>query len=174
MATESEAELDALMGRLATGDRSAFEPLFRALRPRAQRFARARMADDRAEDVAQSALLRVFAHAHRFVAGRPALPWFYAIVANEIRAARRDARREDSEAAPDLRAAEAQTAEELLLTRELLRALDLAVATLDDDAAAAIHAQLGTTERPLLTSSTFRKRVSRAYTRLRVLLGELR
>jgi DNA-directed RNA polymerase specialized sigma24 family protein len=172
--SESEADLDALMGRLATGDRAAFEPLFRALHPRAQRFARARLTSDRADDVAQSALLRVFAHAHRFVAGRPALPWFYAIVANEIRAARRAACRDECDVEPDLRLSDVQSAEEALLMRELLRALDQALATLDDDAAAAIHAQLGTGERPLLSSPTFRKRVSRAYARLRLLLGELR
>ena len=74
------------MSRLAQGDRTAFDPLYRALYPRAQRFARTRVGDEAlAADVAQSALLKVFARASDFSPGRPALPWFYAIVANEIR-----------------------------------------------------------------------------------------
>src|SRR5450755_871481 len=89
----NEAELDQLMARLAVGERDAFEPLFRELHPRALRLARAKLGDDVGKDVAQSALLRVFARASDFEGGRPVLPWFYAIVANEIRGAsrRRDA-----------------------------------------------------------------------------------
>jgi len=171
---ESEASLDALMCRLSTGDRSAFEPLFRALQPRALRLARARLPADRAEDVAQTALLKVFANAHRFVAARPALPWFYAIVSNEIRAARRKASRTDPLEEPDQLASDATSAEEELLRRELLRALEQAIASLDDKAASAVRSLLGESERPDLAPMTYRKRVSRAYARLRLLLGELR
>lgn len=161
------------MGRLATGDRSAFEPLFRALYPRAQRLARARVAGDGANDVAQAALLKLFAHAHRFQAGRPALPWFYAIVANEIRAARRRAAPYAAHAAPDV-ALERASGEDALLARELQRALREAIDTLDDASAEAIHALLDESDRPPLEPATFRKRVSRAYARLRLLLGEFR
>jgi RNA polymerase sigma factor (sigma-70 family) len=175
MRDESEATLDALMGRLAAGERTAFEPLFRALYPRAVRFARARLGPDVADDVAQAALLNVFAHASRFVPGRPALPWFYAIVANELRAARRGVNRRGAASADlmnDL--AEQPSHEDELLERELKRALQAAIDTLDDAAASAIHAQLGQGERPALEAATFRKRVSRAYARLRILLGEFR
>lgn len=170
---ESEAQLDALMGRLAAGDRGAFEPRFHALYPRALRFAQRRLSAAAAEDVAQSALLKVFAHASRFVPGRSALPWFYAIVANEIRSVRREAR------APlvtdaEHEAQEGGSHEDQLLERELLRALERAIDSLDDASAEAIRAQLGHGVRPELTSPTFRKRVSRAYARLRLLLGELR
>jgi RNA polymerase sigma factor (sigma-70 family) len=173
MRDDSEAALDALMARLAAGDRAGFEPLFRALSPRALRFARARLAPDRADDVAQSALLKVFAHASRFVPGRAVLPWFYAIVANEIRSARRQERRQ-------LGLAEGQDSphvgshEDAVLERELLRALEQAIDELDHATAQTLHAQLGRTERPVLESATFRKRVSRAYARLRLLLGEFR
>ena len=81
------------MARLADGDRGAFEPLFAALHPRAIRLARMRLGASDADDAAQQALLRVFARASEFTPGRPAIPWFYAIAANEIHAlARRRAR----------------------------------------------------------------------------------
>jgi RNA polymerase sigma factor (sigma-70 family) len=171
---ESEAVLDALMGRLAAGDRAAFEPLFRALHPRALRFARSRLSPASADDAAQGALLKVFAHAARFVPGRRALPWFYAIVANEIRAARRQTGVYDSLADVERAAAHEGTHEDTLLERELLRALEHAIDALDAASAEAIRAQLGRDLRPELQSPTFRKRVSRAYARLRLLLEELR
>lgn len=174
MRDESEATLDALMGRLAAGERAAFEPLFRALHPRALRFARARLAADVADDVAQAALLKVFANASRFVPGRPLLPWFYAIVANELRAARRRLKKHAALGLEVSDVAAAPSHEEALLERELSRALEQAVDTLDDTAADAIRAQLGQGERPELEAATFRKRVSRAYARLRILLGEFR
>jgi RNA polymerase sigma-70 factor (ECF subfamily) len=174
MREDSEAALDALMARLAAGERAAFEPLFRALHPRAVRFARARLKGTTAQDVAQAALLKMFTEAHRFLSGRPVLPWFYAIVANEIRSAQRAARDPRVHAAENEQALASDSHEQTLLARELMRALELAIDTLDDDAAQAIRAQLGEGERPALASATFRKRVSRAYARLRLLLGELR
>jgi RNA polymerase sigma factor (sigma-70 family) len=168
----SEAELDALMARLAEGDRSAFDALFRALHPRALRLARARLDTASAGDVAQDALLKVFARASDFTPGRAVLPWFYAVVANEVRSHRRRHQRSVA-AAPEtfaeLRAPVDLEAE--LLQRELARALELAVEQLDGDAAEAIHAVLERGERPRIEPLAFRKRVSRAYARLRLFLG---
>ena len=70
MSDLDEATLDALMARLAQGERAAFDPLFRALEARARRLARARVDAASASDVAQSALLKVFARAHEFTPGR--------------------------------------------------------------------------------------------------------
>lgn len=170
----AETSIDALMARLASGDRVAFEPLFRALHPRALRLARARLPAHRADDVAQTALLKVFANAHRFAPSRPALPWFYAIVGNEVRAARRQLLRDANSEEPDLHPSTTESAEDALLTRELTMALEQAIEALDDQAAHAIRAQLGEAEPPSLPPATYRKRVSRAYARLRLLLGDLR
>lgn len=159
------------MARLAQGDRTAFDPLYAALRPRALRFAQSRLGEADAADAAQSALLRVFSRASEFVPGRPCLPWFYAIVANEIRAgARRRARERLDGGAPDL-ASPADDAESVLLAKELERALELAIADLDDESAEAIRAMLGRAPLPDVKPPTFRKRVSRAYAKLRILLG---
>jgi len=168
----NEATLDALMERLARGDRSAFHPLYLELQPRALRLATARVGSAGAADVAQSALLRVFARASEFEPGRACLPWFYAIVANEIRSVKRAAARFAQEPAPGQELADpAADAEAELATRELERALQLAVDSLDADSANAVRAMLGLAPMPELQPATFRKRLSRAYAKLRLLFG---
>lgn len=161
-----------LMSRLAHGDRTAFDGLYAALGPRALRVARLRVGDAEAQDVAQQALERVFARAGEFTPGRPCLPWFYAIVGNELQAARRrQARWVLDEAAADSVVAPVAGAEATMLERELERALESAVAELDADAAAAIAALLGRGPPPDVKPATLRKRLSRAYAKLRLLLG---
>ncbi|WP_437723567.1 RNA polymerase sigma factor [Sorangium sp. So ce861] len=171
MREASEDELNRWMERLAQGERNAFDPLFRALYPRALRFARVRVGPERAADGAQSALERVFTRASEFTVGRPVLPWFYAVLANEVRAVAR-ATQARAEEAPALLWSDApHDPERLLVERELHQALDTAIASLDAPAAEAIGALLGRTTRPAIDAPAFRKRVSRAYARLRLLLG---
>ena len=115
--------------------------------------------------------MKVFARASEFVPGRPCLPWFYAIVANEIRASQRKDGRLVADDAVVLGAPSAgDDPEAQLATRELERALEAAIDALDADAAEAIHAVLGRGALPRLSPPTFRKRVSRAYAKLRLLL----
>jgi RNA polymerase sigma factor (sigma-70 family) len=162
------------MSRLADGDRSAFEPLYEALRPRAVRLARQRIGDAEADDVAQAALLKVFSRASDFTPGRACLPWFYAIVVNEIHAARRrNARLVLEESASAGQPADELSAEEQLVRHELTEALGASIRNLDDDAAEAIRGVLGRhiEPQPRAPSATMRKRVSRAYAKLRLLLG---
>jgi RNA polymerase sigma-70 factor (ECF subfamily) len=166
-----EVDLDELMARLARGDRSAFDPLYAALRPRALRVVSARLGAEHASDVAQSALLAVFARASEFTPGRACLPWFYAIVANELQAARRKHARTTIEDVADDALVDDRDPEGELVTRELARAVDLAIAALDADSANAIGALLGRAPMPAIPAATFRKRVSRAYAKLRLLLG---
>jgi RNA polymerase sigma-70 factor (ECF subfamily) len=163
-----EAELDALMARLAEGDRTAFDPLFAELCPRAQRAARRVLPAATADDIAQSALERVFFRAAEFEPGRPVLPWFYAIVGNEIRSARR---KRVHDALPDTLLDPSGAPDEALAAAELERALEAAIASLDAISAEAIASLLGRSAPLALAAPTFRKRVSRAYARLRVILG---
>lgn len=160
------------MSRLARGDRAAFPSLFAELGPRALRLARQRVGEAAAEDVAQQVLERVFARASDFTPGRPCLPWFYAILGNELQAERRRGARWvlDEEAAARGLAIDAD-AEDRLLQRELERALEGALAELDSDSAGAIAALLGRATPPDLKPATLRKRLSRAYAKLRLLLG---
>ena len=115
--------------------------------------------------------MKVFSRASEFDRGAHVLPWFYAVCANEVRAIerRRGALATDQDA-PDVMSSDAG-ADELLLRAELGRALQQAVSALDADAAEAISSVLGNGARPKMPEATFRKRVSRAYARLRILLG---
>jgi RNA polymerase sigma factor (sigma-70 family) len=168
-----EAVLDPLMGRLARGDRSAFDLLYSILRPRALRFAEAKLGRSEAADVAQTALLKVFSRASDFTPGRPCLPWFYAIVANEIRAAQRQGLKfKSDDGALENAADQLPSAEDQLLSHELERALTLAIESLDQDAANAIAAMLGMAPLPSVNNVTLRKRVSRAYAKLRLILRD--
>ena len=167
-----EAELDVLMSRLARGDRTAFDGLYAALGQRALRVSRLRVGEGDAQDVSQQVLERVFARASDFTPGRPCLPWFYAILSNELQAnRRRSARLVLDETVGEGELATYTDAEAVLLQRELERALESAIADLDSDASAAIAALLGRSETPDVKPATFRKRLSRAYAKLRLLLG---
>jgi RNA polymerase sigma-70 factor (ECF subfamily) len=169
----SEDDLDAWMSRLSQGDREAFDPLFRALYPRALRLARSRLPDDQAQDAAQGVLVNVFARASEFEPGRAVLPWFYAAAANEIHGARRRAGVQAQRAAPpsDAEGRDAgENPERALLDRELRASLDQAIEALDDASAEAIRCLLDDRACPGLSAAAFRKRVSRAYAKLRLLL----
>jgi RNA polymerase sigma factor (sigma-70 family) len=173
----SEDQLDAWMSRLSQGERAAFDPLFRALYPRAVRLARIKLAEDHAADVAQSIMMKVFARASEFEPGRPVLPWFYTLAANELHTARRRRAVEGKRAVDEKLAHDVQGGddpERLLLEQELRGGLDKAVASLDDYSAEAIACMLDDDRPdPGIGASAFRKRVSRAYARLRLLLGGL-
>lgn len=172
---EDEASLDALMARLADGDRSAFDPLFRAFHPRAVRLARVRLNEADALDAAQAALTKVFARASEFTPGRPVLPWFYAVAANEVHAISRRHKaatsRDAGSHAIDQVAAPADP-ERDLARAELRAGISAAVDALDPASAAAIATLLGDAV-PAgsgVSPSAQRKRASRAYARLRELL----
>ncbi len=166
-----EDELDDWMARLALGDRSAFEPLYRALHPRALRFCRAKLGSLDAEDVAHEILERVFFRAAEFESGRPVLPWFYAVAANQVRTVirRRQRRKRLDDVHPEPPHANDPEAE--LVDREVRSALDQAIAKLDGESHDAIQSLLGERARPDVPPATFRKRVSRIYARLRGALG---
>lgn len=175
--SDDETQIDALMARLSLGDRSAFDPLFAALYPRALGLAKLRVDPQRAEDIAQNALMKVFANAVTFEAGRPALPWFYAVLSNEIRANTRgvwNQKRLSLDTDPTHVGAALEdhspSPEAAAIVREVQQALSNAMECLDNASAEAIRAVLGESERPAVDSATFRKRVSRAYARLRAVL----
>jgi RNA polymerase sigma-70 factor (ECF subfamily) len=169
----SEAELNGLMDRLADGDRAAFTPLFEALYPRAIAVARRRLEDSDAEDAAQRTMTALFSRAIEFTPGRPVLPWFYAIAANETHAIARRARAASAREAPAAAAmlvvadGDPETALSLAEMRALLRE---ALASLDPLSASAIEGQLADSD-ATARSPALRKRISRAYARLRLLLG---
>lgn len=162
------------MARLADGERSAFDPLFAALHPRAVALARMRLDASDADDAAQQTLIRVFERAAEFTPGRPVLPWFYAVAANEIHAvARRRARTHSRSAGVEAahHVAANENPEVALLHDELRSSMRTAITALDDASAQAIRTLLDGEPRPDVAPPAFRKRVSRAYARLRVIMG---
>ena len=154
------------MGRLADGDRSAFEPVFAALWPILRAFA-ARALPDRAEaeDAAQSALLKVFARAAEFDSRRNALAWALGIAAYECRTLRKTRlrRREDLSAEPP-QGGQAHTPEDAAIDRNLHAAAAQILGALSVlDAETLLAAARGRRD----PSATFRKRLERAIQRFR-------
>ncbi|MFT3696108.1 MAG: sigma-70 family RNA polymerase sigma factor [Kofleriaceae bacterium] len=152
-------QLHHLMTAAADGDRAALEPLFRMLWPIITRYAERFVGGD-AQDVAQDALTKLFGQLDRFDRERDALTWALTITTWTARTHRRShhRRREDHVTvdraiAPDLE------------DRDLIRA---ALATLDSlperDRETILLAI--SDERP--TTPTFRKRLERALSRLRL------
>ena len=120
-------EVDLLMHRLASGDRSAFTPLFRALwGPTLHLCQRLVPHSDDAVDAAQTSMLRLFERAAEYDVQRPALPWALGIAAWECRTlrTRRQRSREVSEpVGVDDGGAAAQEVEQRELTEAALHAL---------------------------------------------------
>ena len=170
MEADDRRTLNDAMARLADGDRSAFTPVFEILWPLLSSFARRVLGDAAAgEDVAQHALVVVFAQASRFDPSRDAAAWAVAIAANECRNARRRGARwfalpADANARPDPRCGpEAEAIE-----RDLLREASSLLGQLKTEDIIALQAAWHE-EHVDVPKATLRKRVQRASERLRTL-----
>jgi RNA polymerase sigma-70 factor, ECF subfamily len=166
MDRERKRELGELMTRLAGGDRAAFDPIFEALWPVVQAFARRALhgsAD--AEDAAQGALVKVFARAAEYDSERDALAWVLGVAAYECKTFRQQQRRrrEAPELAHDA-IASSGTPEELALTRDLEAAALEVLGGLRPADVEVLHALI---EGRRVPGATFRKRLERALVRLR-------
>lgn len=173
MERDAQRELQALLTRLAEGDRSVFRAVFDLARPVIERFARRALPDRAdADDVAQEALLKVFARASEFDPSRRALPWILAIAAFEIRTARKkQARRKESDAPLETFVACDPDPEQLIIDRDLLAGLQEIFGAMRPDDAEAILASAEVIDRPAIAPATFRKRLQRAMSRLREAWG---
>jgi RNA polymerase sigma-70 factor, ECF subfamily len=165
---DQSTELDALMARLADGDRSAFTPVFQRLWPSVHRLCSSltQNAAD-ADDAAQQALEKIFTRASDYDPARAALPWALAITAWECRTLRRQRgrRRELPEEGNVERASDAALEEELT-RRDLVAAALHAVAELsatDQETLMATFEERAAS----VQGTTLRKRRERAITRLR-------
>lgn len=123
MQSPADKQLDALMARLAEGDRSVFTEVFQRLWPAALRLCISLIGDeDDAADAAQQAMVKIFERASDYDATRPALPWALAIAAWECRTLRRwRQRRRETPVGPVDRVRGAGGEAELV-NRDLLRA----------------------------------------------------
>ena len=172
MSREADAEIDALLARLAEGDRSAFTPAFQRLWPRLLAFSLAMLKSEAdAADAAQQALEKVLTRATEYDARRPALPWALAITAWECRTLlrKRGRRRELPEAL--LPEAATESIDELL-QRDLLNAAVHALGTLSNEDREALVATYWD-QAASVSGATLRKRRERALARLREVFRRL-
>ena len=166
---QERAELQRAMTALAAGDRDAFEPVFALTWPVLRRIAE-RMLDDpiEAEDAAQRALLKLFAHAARFDPDRDALPWAVTFVLNECRTIRnRKRRRGDAAPLPIDPQGHEPTPEEALQRAELHRVLESVLGTLSEADRIALGLVADPEPAEAVAPATLRKRKQRALQRLR-------
>lgn len=162
------AALQRDLTALARGERSAFEVVFVRLWPVVRGFAGGFLPPHEAEDAAQEALLKIFGRANAFDPRRDALSWALGVAAWQIRTHRTRARRrreESLEAAPEP-PDRAVSPEEKAIAGERAAALERALSQLSASDAATLAAY-ARGDRPDLPDATFRKRVSRALSRLR-------
>lgn len=167
-------ELSTWMARLADGDREAFTPLFDRLWPLLHAFtsrALGHAAD--ADDVAQRALVSVFARASSYDRDRDALAWALGIAAWECRTLRRARdRRREQPFEPAHEPVAAGSPEQRILERELAEAFAAIVGTL----AACDRRVLGLDDDDDIrgpATPALRKRKQRALLRLRALWSRM-
>ena len=160
------AELDALMGRLADGDRSAFSPLFRALwTPALKVCQRLVHSEADAADAAQAAMMKILERAGEYDKKRPALPWALGIAAWECRTLMKRQLRLKESAEEPVRSDEGSTADEVeqkLLVSAAMHAMG-GLSEADQETLVSTYWETATT----VGGATLRKRRERALTRLR-------
>jgi RNA polymerase sigma-70 factor (ECF subfamily) len=164
------SNLEALVARLADGDRTAFDPLYEALWPVVRRLAdRLLLGSPEAEDAAQEAMTKLFSQVSRFEPGRSVTTWVLAITAYECKTLRQRRHRRREAAVTNL----AESSDEGALSPEATTvARDLEAAALEVMGTLA-PADQDTLEawmcdaRPSIPAATFRKRLERTLNRLR-------
>jgi RNA polymerase sigma-70 factor (ECF subfamily) len=164
---EDRTNLDALMARLADGDRSAFTPVFRLLWAPTFRMCMSMLKNDAdAKDAAQQSMEKILARASSYDASRPAMPWALAIAAWECRTLRQTRRRRRE--TPDELVREPMTsgAEEEIAQRDLTQAALDALGHLSEADKETLIATFWE-ESASTSGATFRKRRERAVDRLR-------
>lgn len=162
-----DAEIDALMARLAEGDRSAFSDVFSRLWAPTLRLCRSLLRNEAdAADAAQEAMGKILERAGDYDATRPAMPWALAIAAWECRTLQRkrvrrrevlDDRDHDRPGADE---------EEVFVKRDLAEAALAAMGELSELDQQTLLSTFSE-EAPADAGATFRKRRERALTRLR-------
>lgn len=167
MDLRKEDSLDALMARLAEGDRSVFSEVFKQLWPPIERLSM-NLLKNRADaaDAAQQALTKILERASDYDRSRPALPWALAIAAWECRTLRRKLLRRREVSDEVTAEPSGENAQEELVQRDLVQA---ALSALGELSATDREALVATfwDESATVSGATLRKRRERALTRLR-------
>lgn len=168
MNADARKHLNALMIRLADGDRSVFDEVYSALWPVMTAFCGKMLSGSDAEDAAQHALVKVFSRASTFDRTGDAFTWAINIATWEVRTIQKQTMRsrttflENHDMADPAEGADSLISHEQLVTaaRHVLGSLSEAdqetlVATFNEEAPAGVP------------GATFRKRRERALARLK-------
>jgi RNA polymerase sigma-70 factor, ECF subfamily len=164
---DESPDLNALMARLADGERAAFTGVFRALWPSILRLCVSMLKNEAdATDAAQSAMEKILSRAPDYDRTRPALPWALAIGAWECRtlARQRFRRREIGE--ETAAAVVVPSSEDDVVQQDLTRAAIAAMGQLSDADKETLLATFWD-EAASVQGPTLRKRRERALERLR-------
>lgn len=168
-----DSQLNALLARLADGERAAFTPVFEQLREPILRLCLSLLKNEAdASDATQQAMAKIFERASDYDPSRPALPWALAIAAWECRTIRLRSirRREVSDNA--LEDGAHDRGEDALLQRDLVTAALKAMGELSSTDRETLIATF-TDEGSDVLGATFRKRRERAVARLRTAFRRL-
>lgn len=155
------------MAAAADGDRASIDPLFHALWPIVVAYTQRLVGPVLAEDCAQDALVQLFSQLERYDRSRDALTWALTLATWQCRTARRRVQRRGE--CGDL-PHETFDGRSLAEERELVHAALETLATLPPRDVDVIAASILDDEalRATLEPATFRKRLERALTRLRL------
>lgn len=164
--------LDALMARLADGDREVFARVFDVLWGPIHRLCASLLKNDAdAADAAQESMQKILERASDYDKGRPAMPWAMAIGAWECRTLmrKRARRREIQEPGHELAGLDP---EEAFVQRDLGAAAVAALGELSDADRETLIASFWD-EAASVSGATLRKRRERAITRLKTAFRRL-
>ncbi len=164
---DDRSNLNALMARLADGDRSAFTPVFRLLWAPTLRMCMSMLKNDAdAKDAAQQSMEKILSRASSYDASRPAMPWALAIAAWECRTLRQTRRRRRETSDELVNEPATSGAEDEIALRDLTKAAVEALGQLSDSDKETLTATFWE-ESGSASGATFRKRRERALGRLR-------
>jgi RNA polymerase sigma-70 factor, ECF subfamily len=170
--SQTETSLDALMTRLADGDRTAFSDVFERVWGPVLRLCRNLLKNDAdAADAAQEALQKILERASDYDRTRPALPWSLAIAGWECRTILRKRGRRGEVCDEHLPEFAGEHPEQKLIERDLVAAALTAVGELSENDREVLLATFGeecaSATGSTLSGATLRKRRERALSRLR-------
>jgi RNA polymerase sigma-70 factor (ECF subfamily) len=168
MDADSRKHVNALMIRLADGDRSVFDEVYAALWPVMTAFCGRMLSGMDAEDAAQQALLKVFSRASTFERTGDAFTWAITIATWEVRTIQKQTTRSRVTFMEVHDAADpAESAEALISHEQLVTAAKHVLGTLSESDQQTLVATLNDETPASVTGATFRKRRERALARLR-------
>lgn len=168
MDADARKRVNALMIRLADGDRSVFDEVYAALWLVITAFCGKMLAGADAEDATQQALLKIFSRASTFDRTGDAFTWAVTIASWEVRTIQKQVSRARTTSLGSQEPADPAESVETILSREqLVAAARQVLGTLSEMDQQTLVASFNDENPTSIPGATFRKRRERALARLR-------